>query len=191
MGRAYGSEPILFDVSPVTNTLERRQKSRMLGWKKIALAIIGLLILSGGAGTVWLIWGRNAQISVIPQSVRQAVNFPLLEPQSLPVGFGVDSTSFQSTAAVVTYAITYANDKKLIVSEQPVPVDFDFETFYAQFEGRKDLISATGQTVLGRFEDADMASTVDHDTWVLIRAPYGIDATALESVVQSFSLVQN
>lgn len=188
MKRTYGSEPILMASSPVTTLpWTKKKKSGLARWKRVVLFASGGLALLTGAGFFITRDDHASSESVFPATVRQTAIFPLLEPGALPANFTVDAASFQSAAEVVTFAVTYNDGKALIVSEQPVPEGFDFENFYSQFEDRKNITLSSGRAVLGRFEEADLASIVAGGTWVLIRAPYDIDTQQLELVVRSFA----
>ncbi len=162
---------------------ERQKKTGLKPWKKIVLVTAGVLLLVGGSA---LVLTRTGSQSIFSSSVLDTATFPLLEPKKLPPGFMVDSNSLQFSETVVTFAISNGQKKTFIVTEQAVPDSFDFEAFYDQFEMRKSVNTASGQAVIGRFEDTDLASIVAGDTWILIRAPYGADAS-FEAVVQSFS----
>ncbi len=181
--RAYGSEPILLDASPVTTVLSTAKPRTGYRKRYVFAAIFMCAVLT--SFVVWRIFGSSspAPAQNIPAAITSAVDFTLYAPGWLPSGAKVDQTSFHATADVVTYAITYGHNKKLVVTEQATPSNLDFTDFYDnQMTDSQKLTSDVGETVIGKFGDADLASVVAGKTWILIRSTSGIGAADLRRV---------
>jgi hypothetical protein len=180
--RAYGSEPVLLDISPITAALavtkSRRRKQRVLG----LLLAAGLLAVVGG--TVW--WVQHNHRQVLPAGLHQAANYPLYSPGWLPSGARLDPASADATSQVVTFAFTYDGAKKLIFTEQLKPSGFDFDTFYNDQLTEKQTFSTNlGQATVGLFENSPFASVITDRTWIIMRAPMNMDSEQFIHVVRN------
>lgn len=146
--------------------------------------VVGLVaIISAG-----VIYQRNRQINRLPETIVSQATFPLYSPAKLPPGFKLNTNSFSATSQVVTFSITYEDNKKLIVSQQPTPSEFDFEKFYMNsLFGAKEVLTPLGKAVIGQIKDATFASVVTDRTWIIINAPAGLPADQMEQVVKSFT----
>lgn len=184
MKRAYGSEPVLLHTSPVSPLLEP-QKKRQRSKKIVLLGICCSILLVGLVGG-WFAWQSLKTPTGIPSSVREAVSFPLYQPRDMPEGFKIDENSFRATEGLVTFSITDDQNHRLVVTEQAKPESFDFASFHEQIENKKDIDTFIGSGAIGIFEDADFASIVAPKTWILVRAPYGIEPGKFTQVLQSF-----
>jgi hypothetical protein len=184
MKRAYGSEPVLLDASPITSA-PTTLRSRGPIWKRrslLVLCCVAVLVIIVGV----LAWRSNAANDLIPAAVRQTADFRLYQPGRLPAGFSLDKGSFRTASQVVTFSISYNDNRKIIISEQPKPSGFDFDLFYEQFTDKKSIAAPVGKAVMGRYEDADLASVIADKTWILVRAPAGIESVQLEQLLLGF-----
>lgn len=119
--------------------------------------------------------------SPIPHDITSQVDFPLYYPTELPAGFSLDKNSFTKTNKVVTYVVTYEDDKKLIFNIQARPTNFDFDGF--QSKGKK-LKSSLGDAYIGSLGQNTVVSIATSETWVFIGVPSPIDTSALEVILQ-------
>lgn len=96
----------------------------------------------------------------------------------------VNPSSFDATSQVVTFSFSYDSGKKLIFTEQPKPEGFDFNNFYEeQLADKRTVDTAVGSATIGLFEGSSFASVVTDKTWVIMRAPSGIDSNSLARVI--------
>jgi hypothetical protein len=98
----------------------------------------------------------------------------------------LNPASFDATSQVVTFSFSYNNGKKLIFTEQPKPDGFDFDNFYdEQLTNKRAIDSSLGSAIIGLFEGSSFASIVTDKTWVMTRAPSGMDASSLIHIISS------
>lgn len=156
--------------------LERVGRAQLIGLGAVVVAL----------GVMWYTWQTSQHANDLPSYVASEVSFRLYQPHALPSGFALDKKSFGITSQVVTFVLTYDSGKKLLVSEQPKPQDFDFTNFYGQkLTGTKQIAMPTGAATIGVYNGSGLASIVTDQTWVLIRAPSGINAATFESIVRN------
>lgn len=144
---------------------------------------VSLVILAAILLFTW-VWAKTVQADVIPGRVRSAVNFPLYQPANLPRDYTVDSGSFRLNSSVVTFSVQNL-DKNLVFTEQAKPMDFDFESFYAdQFADARTVSTGAGRAFVNDFGDGELASIVTDRTWILVRSPAGISASDFDTILQ-------
>lgn len=152
----------------------------------ISLVIVFVVAIIATGGII--IYRRSNPSNPLPAAITSQVTFPLYYPAKLPPGFVFDQGSASATPQVVTFSVSHHDGKKLIVSQQPVPPDFDFENFYLNsLFGAKEVITPLGKAVIGQIKDATFASIVTDRTWVIINAPAGLPADQMEQLIKSFA----
>jgi hypothetical protein len=173
----------------------QQRRSRLLRFslqsKKVLIFVAAAVILIAGISAVLLVHSKSsAQSSGIPNDILTAANFPLYIPEELPKGYALDSNSYSSTREVVSYTITYNKDSKLLVSLQPIPANFDFDTFYEKsMKDASSVSTSVGNAKIGRMNGIETISLLTKKTWVLITAPDGAADRDMSSIVKTLRYV--
>jgi hypothetical protein len=185
--RAYGSEPILLNNSPITAALKPGQglTHRKRTW--IFITAIALFLLAAGA--VWIA-SRPTRAVIVPTAMARRVSFPVYQPTWLPESFLVNHESFDATRQVLTFAIKDRAVTRLVFTEQPKPAPEQINAFYAQqLSEVRTVPTEKGEITLGRFEGMSLAGITTEKTWILIRAVAAIEDANLQKVAESITLV--
>lgn len=124
---------------------------------------------------------------LLPDTVAVSATFPLYQPQELPAGYYIDAQSVSATSQVVTFTLSSASGKAVVVTEQPRPSTEQMTTFYdGQMTAKKTFKTAAGEATAGQFEGSMLAGLSTDKTWILIRAVSAIDQNTMERIAHSF-----
>lgn len=189
MKRAYASEPVLLDSSPVTAALTPRQRLMRSNYMRTVLIAVSCLIfvISG----VLLAIKQASQDVPIPVTVAKQVSFPLYQPTWLPEGYSISADSLDATEQVVTFAAKDADATRLVFTEQPKPPADQITSFYnQQLSDIRRMPVRVGEATIGRFEGTPIAGIATEKTWILVRATANIDQDQLQKITEHLSLVQ-
>lgn len=145
--------------------------------------VVSLAVTAAVLMFTW-VWAKTVQADAIPSRVRSAVNFPLYQPTQFPQGYKISDGSFRLNSSVVTFTVQNL-DKNLVFTEQAKPMDFDFESFYAdQFANARTISTSAGRAFVDAFGDGELASITTDRTWILVRSPSGVSASDLDMILQ-------
>lgn len=169
-------EPV--EATQAPKLRKQRPKKRVL-----PAVVVGIVLLLAGGAAAWVFWLRTPDN--IPGNIRKSVAFPLYQPTHLPSGFALDKTSFNSSQQVVTFTINYNGGKKLIFIEQPKPTQLNFSDFTQQLSNAQSITLPIGQAAIGTYQGVGLGTIAGDQTWVLIRAPGGIDSYNFEAIIHS------
>ncbi len=189
MKRAYGSEPVLLNASPVTPTpqllkTDSTKKQRKIVW--FILAVV--LFISGVVGYAMLTEKTSGHV---PAAILRKASFPVYTPMWLPTGMLVEPDSFDATSQVVTFSIRDGHGTRLVFTEQPRPTSQEVSTFYDQQLADKTTFKADDREItIGRFEGTDFAAVLLDKTWILVRAVADMNQSDLEKVARQLKLAE-
>src|SRR5688572_21967975 len=162
--RAYGSEPVLLNASPVTTALTPVQ--RLVRGKRawFFMAALGLLLIA--ASVAWALL-QPTGTTIVPVAMARRVSFPVYQPTWLPEGFSVKQESFDATQQVLTFAIKDTAVTRLVFTEQPKPALEQINGFYTQqLSEVRTLPIEKGEVTLGQFEGMPIAAVATDKTWI-------------------------
>ncbi len=186
--RAYGSEPVLLNTSPVTSNPRPIKTGSPKKRRKILLIVSLTLMIIGVAGYALL---HERSSNVVPVSILQRSTFPLYTPAWLPPGMLTETDSFDATSQVVTFSVRDARGTRLVFTEQPRPALQEVSTFYdQQLTEKKTFKADNGEVTTGRFEGTGFAAVATDRTWVLVRAVADIDQGHMERIVRQLKLAE-
>lgn len=84
-----------------------------------------------------------------------------------------------------------SSDKTIILTQQPVPAQFDFESFYdKQFDGAQDVSSIYGRGKAGILNGTMSGSLVTDSTWIIITGPEDLPANDMKLIIERLKLVK-
>lgn len=153
--------------------------------KPLLLVIASIFVLLTAFMAAMLIWTRHDDFS---SSIRQAANqaaFPIYSPTQLPEGFTIDEGSVSLTTEVLLFTAKNTQGDTLIFTENPVPKDFDFESFYnKQFVGAQNISSIYGRGQAGILDNVMSGSLVTDSTWIIIKGPENLPAKDMEMIIK-------
>lgn len=146
------------------------------------VVLAGVITISGG---VFFIIQRNTTTKpTVMQQAADRATFPLYTPSSLPEGYTLDQASLSLTKEALLVTARNQNGERIIFTEQPVPTEFDFESFYKkQFVGAQDVTSIYGRGQAGILDSTMSGSLVTDSTWVIIKGPPNLPLKDMETVV--------
>jgi hypothetical protein len=182
----------VIDISPTTNNSGRTRKKNRSKLPTIILSVLGILIMLGGVAGGWLFLHR--EISPIPKSLRNSVNFTVYypDPKKLPTGYSLNVSSFQiAQKNGVLYYVTYDGDKKIAFSVQEKISDVDLQSFYTNYMPlHQDFATPAGKAQIGASSSSGAEKTLvslptNTNTWLLITAPLDINQDKLKQVLSS------
>jgi hypothetical protein len=157
------------------------------------LKLTGLALLLGALGlfVYWQVqvWNRGP-ISPFSVSISASVNYPLYYPTRLPAGYQIDTASVSSPQqGVFIFYMTGPKGAKLYMSEEARPLAFNFSTFYSSIKDSKKSIVGDHTIVVGRINNnqIEIASWVNHKTWVLSNTTANIPSSQLMSMLNSLT----
>lgn len=162
-----------------------RSSNRVTNIRNLALISVGVFIVI--STILFFTIGRRS--SPIPVDIQSGATFPLYYPDALPEGYSIDNSSFSLSDAALIFSISYSDGKKkLHVSEQPKPITLNLDEFYAKrFISPETSFTAGNRIVVGSLASVKTASVVYDDvTWILIKAPNGIEQETLRQIAGSF-----
>src|SRR5579864_1638319 len=98
--------------------------------KKLYLIIIIVLLLGSGAGgAYWYKFVR--EVVPIPATFRSSLSYPLLYPASLPTGYQIKQSSFNTTQqGPTTFEADNQSNGRIEFSVEKTPSNFNFSAFY-------------------------------------------------------------
>lgn len=155
-------------------TMIRRQKFLL-----IACAALTLII----AGITW-VWLRPHD--PIPTDIRQSANFSLYYPTKLPKDLMLDKGSFSYGNKVVAFVVK-SGDKKIFVTEQAKPADFNFEQFYQdKLDESTEFTTTYGKAASGTVnQNTRVVSLVTNGTWVFLNTMSDVSFDQLEVITKA------
>jgi hypothetical protein len=121
----------------------------------------------------------------IPSAVAQSIPFPVYYPSSLPVGFKINPSSISNRGQILTYYYEYDGGKKLIITEQAKPPNFDF----GKLSGDQEFTAPLGRAYIVDMDTRTTGSLITDKTWVILNAPNKMGADQLRQIIDSFSKV--
>ncbi|HEX8762779.1 MAG TPA: DUF4367 domain-containing protein [Candidatus Saccharimonadales bacterium] len=187
MKRAYGSEPVLLDSSPITPNPQPLKTGGNRRWRLMLVVVICVCIFGSA---IYFVLNRGAA-GTVPTPILQQASFPLYVPAWLPQGMTVRSDSFDATSQVVTFSVDDNRGTRLVFTEQLRPGSQEMSTFYdQQLTEKRTYKTGGGETTVGRFEGTGFAAVVTDKTWILIRAVADIDQKQLEKIADHLRLAQ-
>ncbi|HTH71931.1 MAG TPA: hypothetical protein VL737_01035 [Candidatus Pristimantibacillus sp.] len=128
-----------------------------------------------------------------PKTVRTKVSFALYYPAKLSAGLQVDKSSMSATSQVVTYQVTdKASSSHFVVSIQPEPAGFDFQSFYEQFFNPDKFSTEIGDVEVGNVSVNLMSSIrTKEGCWIIINTTNQQAKPKLVELTRSLALVKN
>lgn len=86
---------------------------------------------------------------------------------------------------------TDATGHNIIFTQQPVPKEFDFETFYTkQFVGSRDISSIYGRGKTGILDTVTTGSLVTDSTWIIVKGTENLPANDMETIIKGLKPVR-
>ena len=154
---------------------------------KLTLKILGAVIIALIALVLaYFLYHQLSAPSPVPKQIISSVSFPVYYPVELPSGYKINESSFNSNGRVVTYSLDNGSGKNIIISEQAMPNNFDFENFNKKrILGSKEILTPVGKATIGQSSERNVASVITDKTWVLVSAPSDTQANQLETIVRS------
>lgn len=141
---------------------------------RTVIILTAIAIITAGTALVPRFFSRHP--SPIPANISKQLTFTLYYPYSLPAGYTVDASSFQTKGQVLIYSINAPGGKNIAVSEQPVP-----HTDVAEL-GPPDAPSGSpinttkhydvpvGKAVIGIWGTNFVSSIIAGQTWLILNA---------------------
>lgn len=151
--------------------------------------VIAVLLVAAAslAGALYLQRSNNARI---PKDIWERVPFPAYYVRSIPDNFSVDTQSYRydSQGKVFSFSIVGDNKQKVLVTQQPNPVDFDIAAFNNQeLQDATATITPHGKAVIGKKNGRRVASLQIDTTWILFSAPEKISNDELSSLLDGLT----
>lgn len=148
-------------------------------WLFFGVPVLALV----GAG---ILWARSNQNPTALTLAATRASFPLYEPTKLPQDYSLDESSLSLTSQAFLVTARDGKDNVLIITQTPVPSDFDFESFYkTRFVGMQDAQSIYGRGKVGILDGSITGSLVTDSTWVLVKGPEEISANDMIQIILS------
>lgn len=154
--------------------------------------VIGTVVLAITAltGSAVFAWYTLTQKPSLLQSAAEQATFPLYDPTKLPRGYALDQDSLSMTRQAMLLAARDANGHAIIITEQPIPKEFDFEAFYnKQLVGAQDITSIYGRGKAGIFDGEMSGSLVTDSTWIIIKGPKDTPAIDMKLIIEGLKPV--
>lgn len=130
--------------------------------------VILATVLAAGAGAVTYAYPKYISPNPFPAQIRQNAEISLLYPTKLPAGYQADKASFSLENNILIYSIADGG-KKMVVTLQKTPTNFDFDSFYKQqLTGTQQFQTQYGQATIGKNNGHYLGSLPAGDTWLLI-----------------------
>lgn len=141
------------------------------------VVIYSLLVLISAAVALAYVRTQAADAVVDPFSGNQraAADFKLYYPAELPddYGFELSSATVIPGTTVQTLNLTDRAGGNILISQQPEPAQFDFQSFHASFGDKTVIKTPLGEGMAGTIDGGGtrIGSLVTKDgTWIIITA---------------------
>lgn len=146
--------------------------------KKIGVTVLAVAVLLGVTIIGYWYYQKYQASHFFSESLQEAAAYPLYYPANLPGGLRPQKDSVRSGEGVTTFSIKGAGDIMLVVSEQAIQKDMDFNSFYKErIEQPQFSSSVEGPVVTGKLNSISVCSLVASKTWVIVSAPNGYEGS--------------
>lgn len=161
--------------------------------RKRVLLLFAVGILSIGFLAGWQTM-RGTTASLVPQTVRKAVDFPVYYPNDLPDGYALAIQSFQvPDPGVVLFKVTKANGQEIVFSEQRQPSGSDIDKFVSAYMPLNSVLQLPlGQAKVGAYGSAPNIRTVlslpiRDGPWLIVTAPADVTHDELTTILSTLT----
>lgn len=177
--------------SDTTPSQDGRTRKLQKSHRKRFLLPIGILlvicVMSTVYGTRMYQQARTARL--IPQSIRDEVDFPLYYPISLPYGYTAEPITSTGNPVIVTVMIKGPKAEIIYITQQKKPSNFDFDFFYNKtLLVSRELNVSIGKIRIGSAKgrpDNITASLVAEPTWLLVSYPTTLPQQDIDTILTS------
>lgn len=163
---------------------DKTQKRK--AWKLPVIILLATLCLVGSITAYFATFKKESWPATELIKGMTSVDYPIYYPSTLPKGFSYEKDSFKPSDIATIYILNYDNGKKLFISNQAVPKEIVFKDFYDRLlENKADVTSSQGKAVTGQIDNTPVGSLVTDKTWVIVRAPSGVEGSVLTDIMSS------
>ena len=157
--------------------------------QKYLVVITGAILLVAAA----LIFKSNivSTYNPVPASIRESANFNVYypNPNQLPLGYVLDTTSFESNNQAVLYTVSFGNNQHLIFTVQKKPSTSEIQGFYrVHLPLTISFKTNVGTAQIGVINNESIVSLpTNTNAWILMTAPLNANQAAIKQVLQSMT----
>lgn len=166
--------------------MREEETQKHMSWRWPIIILLATLCLAGGITAYFVVFEKEPWPAHELIEDKALMDYPIYYPSTLPKGFSYEKGSFKPSDVATIYILNYDEDKKLFISNQPTPKEVVFKDFYDRLlKNKADVTSSEGKAVTGQIDNAPIGSLVTEKTWVIVRAPSGIEGAVLTDIISS------
>lgn len=129
--------------------------------------------------------------NTIVQPTDQRISIPVYYPQNLPNGYSYNSDAKVLETNVFYFSVTGPHKQLFYITQQSIPVSFDFVNFNKKFLTPVSFNADAGAVTAGQVGMNTIGSIkTNKNTWILINSATADSLTQLETIARSLKLNQ-
>jgi len=158
----------------------------------VAALILLLAILCTSLVIVKVKTSSVAAENPFSAAVRKSAQTTLYYPRRLPHGYSISKTGVSQPQKGVTILVLYhSSGRKIYISEEVLPSNFNLQLFYKNFRSTSDFSTAAGRVKAGLVQDSSQKRAIvsivtydSHPTWILLDGSADVQLNTLISIAK-------
>jgi hypothetical protein len=148
---------------------------------RTTFALVALVIIGCAVG-----YWQHSHKPALPKILVSSLSFPVYFPKPLPNNLNFSANSASVQANVLTFSLKDNHDKKVLVTQQARPNDFDF----SRLSGNDEFTTPEGKAYIVDNDLRTTGSLVTDKTWVILNAPGKIDTDTLRQLIKNLTPIR-
>jgi hypothetical protein len=179
--------PAALEYTPKPDRPHRQRNSR----KRLILGLLILVIVAGAASGAYLYKHNSSKKHYFPPTItKKDMNIAVYYPVTLPPGFQIDNDFKVLQSNILYYSVTPPSGKKISLTTQAIPNNFDFNKFKSKFVKPDEYATAIGDSLVGQVGGTVLGSIrTDQNSWVILNSASLDSMNEMETITRSLRQV--